>query len=140
LKLEDVYRQIPESSCPDNCGKCCGLIFPSLAELRNIKEWCSSHHVEYKDFNMVVGLDCPYLGENKECFIYPVRPFLCRIMGVSIAIPCPIGKCQVRKLLNRPQSDALYKEIYLRGKEKPRTEKRRRIIRESIGTIEKFRR
>jgi len=121
------------------CGKCCGPVFPSLAELRNIKFWCEQHHIEYRDFlNITKDGSCPYLSLEKKCLIYPVRPFLCRILGASIALPCPIGKCipaSKAKALNHPQSDALYAAIYLRGKEKPRTEKHRQIVQKVLGEV-----
>lgn len=126
--LKSVYGQIPKSTCILGCGECCGILFPGLAEIRNIKDWCEERSVEYKDFNMTVGLDCPYLTADKECVIYPVRPFLCRILGVSIDLPCPMGNCTAIKMLNHPQSSSLYKAIYLHGKEKSRTEKHRRLI------------
>jgi len=132
-KLDEVYRQIPAATCPPNCGKCCGLLYPSMAELRNIQEWCTKHHREFKDFNMTVGLDCPYLDEDKECKIYPVRPFLCRILGVSADLPCPIKNgCKPSKVLNHAQTSWCYIQIYLRGKEKPRTEKHRKFLQEVL--------
>jgi len=135
-KLEDVYSQIPKSSCPDNCGKCCGPIMPSLAEIREIKGWCRIKHIEYREFLNTNDLgNCPYLTAEKKCLIYPVRPFLCRLLGVSIDIPCPIGKCEAKKALNHPQSDALYKAIYLHGKEKSRTEKHQKIVREVLSRL-----
>ena len=126
-KLEHVYRQIPNASCPDNCGKCCGILHPSMAEIRNVQEWLSQHNKPFIDFNMTVGDNCPYLGGDKKCTIYPVRPFLCRIMGVSSDLPCPHG-CKPDKVLNHAQSNWCYHQIYLRGKEKPRTEKHRKYI------------
>ena len=134
-KLENIYHQIPRSICEARCGECCGIIFPSLAEVRNIKGWCEEHSVEYKDFNMTVGLDCPYLSKDKECIIYAVRPFLCRIMGVSTDLPCPLGKCNSVKMLNHSQSSALYKAIYLHGKEKSRTERHRKLIKEWVWGV-----
>lgn len=128
IKLEKIYSQIPKSICPPNCGECCGVILPSLAEIRNIKDWCEERHVEYKDFYLTVGLDCPYLSDSKECTIYPVRPFLCRLLGVSKSLPCPLGKCRAAKVLNRAQSNQLYKAIYLHGKEKSRIERHRRLL------------
>lgn len=130
-KLSDIYAQIPQSTCKPNCGKCCGPIMPSLAEMRNVKDWCKNHNIDYKEFlNITEKGDCPYLTTEKKCLIYPSRPFLCRILGVSIELPCPIGKCSSTKILNNPQSRALYKAIYLRGKEKPRTEKHRELLKE----------
>ena len=135
-KLEAVYKAIPKSTCPPNCGQCCGPVFPSMAELRNIKEWCGVHHVEYRDFLGITeeGL-CPYLGQMRECIIYAVRPFLCRILGVSMYLDCPIGNCVAMKKLNCAQSDSLYVAIYLHGKEKPRTERHRRIVLEVVKRV-----
>lgn len=133
-KLNEIYNAIPESTCPNNCGKCCGILYPSIAELRNIYDWCQKHHIEYKEFPMTVGLNCPYLAQNKKCVIYPVRPFLCRILGVSIDLPCPIKKLTSMEILNHAQSSYLYKQIYLKGKEKPRTEKHRKFLEKYITT------
>jgi hypothetical protein len=108
-KLQEIYKSIPKSKCPDDCGKCCGILFPSLAEIRNVSDYCKQHNIEYKDFHMINGLDCPYLTEDKKCLIYPARPFLCRIMGVS-DLPCPINKCIPSKILNNKQSSYLYKK------------------------------
>jgi len=133
-KLAEIYAQIPQSTCEPNCGECCGPIMPSLAELRNVKDWCERHHLEYRDFlNITDEGNCPYLTPDKRCRIYPVRPFLCRILGVSVELPCPIGKCIQSKMLNSPQIDALYKAIYLHGKEKARTEKHRRLVKEILN-------
>lgn len=135
-QLQNIYNNIPSSVCPPNCGQCCGILFPSLAELRNIQDYCLSHHIEYKDFTMTVGLDCPYFMKDKSCQIYPVRPFLCRILGVSSDLPCPLRKCKPEKVLNHPQSNALYKAIYLKGKEKPRTGKHRRLLKSLMDFVD----
>lgn len=131
-RLEAIYKQIPSSTCPPRCGKCCGVLFPSLAEIRNVKDWCFVHHIAYKEFTLELG-DCrPYLSTEKHCLIYPVRPFLCRILGVIEPLPCPLNRCTPSRVLNGPCSDALYKAIYLTGKEKPRTEKHRAWLRPII--------
>lgn len=135
-KLANIYQQIPVSFCIAKCGVCCGPVFPSLAELRNIKKWCGEKHLEYRNFlDITEDGSCPYLNAEKECLVYPVRPFLCRLAGVSVALACPVGGCAPSRLLNKPQSDALYKAIYLHGKEKSRTEKHRRIVREVLAII-----
>lgn len=134
-KLNEVYRQIPKATCTPGCGKCCGIITPSLAELRNIHDWCQGKHIEFKSFNDVVGLNCPYLTSDKKCQIYPVRPYLCRLLGASIDLPCPLNNTTCDKPLNHAQSRAMYKAIYLKGKEKPRAEKIKRKVRELIGKV-----
>jgi hypothetical protein len=130
-KLEQIYKQIPKSACPSSCGKCCGILYPSLAELRNIRDWCEQKGIEYKDFNYQLNADCPYLTKEKTCGIYPVRPFLCRIYGVSKELPCK--GCKPEKMLNRNQSACLYNQIYLHGKEKSRTEKHRQLVKALIA-------
>ena len=83
VRLDKIYNQIPKSTCSPNCGECCGILFPSKAELRNIYNWCKSHNIEYKDFT-------------------------------------------------KSQSDCLYREICLKGKEKSHAEKHRKVIRELL--------
>lgn len=136
VKLEDIYSQIPRATCVDGCGKCCGPVFPSSAEVRNIKEWCLRRHMGYRDFlEITEGGHCPYLTTDMRCSIYPVRPFLCRMLGASSDTPCPVGGCSCRKVLNHPQSDALYGAVYLRGKEKRRTEKHRELVRQCLEVV-----
>jgi Fe-S-cluster containining protein len=77
---------------------------------------------------MVVGLDCPYLTTEKTCAIYPVRPYLCRIMGVTEERMMQCPDCHPDKVLNKAVSSYLYKQIYLAGKEKARTEKHKKIL------------
>jgi Putative zinc- or iron-chelating domain len=127
-KLDQIYKQIPSSSCPPNCGKCCGIIYPSKAEISNIKMWLKERGREYLDFNMTIGLDCPYLSQDKSCSIYPVRPFLCRILGVSIDLPCPLKLNKPLRVINHQVSGWCYTKIYLQGKERQRTEKHRREL------------
>jgi hypothetical protein len=127
-KLEKVYNQIPASSCPSGCGKCCGILYPSESEISNIKTWLKKRNREYIDFNMTIGLDCPYLSKDKSCSIYPVRPFLCRILGVSADLPCPLKLNKPERTINHQISGWCYTQIYLKGKEKPRTEKLRRLV------------
>lgn len=134
-KLVEIYSQIPSSRCPPTCGRCCGPVFPSLAEIRNIKDWCQQHNRGYKEFILDIDKSCPYLGENKECTIYLVRPFLCRMCGVAEDLPCPIGKLTPSKVLNHNQSSALYSQIYLHGKEKSRVKNHKQLLAKLVPGI-----
>ncbi len=128
MKLADIYRQVPTSQCPPHCGKCCGILYPGLAELRNIKQWCQQHRVEFHDFTMDIGADCPYLMADKCCRIYPVRPLLCRIHGVSEEkrLRCP--DCKTGKLLNVTITRYLFKKVYGERKERGRKAKHQRDL------------
>lgn len=132
-RLQEIYRQIPHTICPRGCGRCCGAVFPSLAEIENIKKYCAQKGIEYKAFYCedevnTFGLDCPYLTEGRTCLIYPVRPFLCRILGAG-DLDCPLGLCRpYGKMLNHIQSEHLYNQIYMKGKERARTIRHKHII------------
>lgn len=111
-KLQKIYEQIPQSTCPDNCGKCCGPVYPSRAEIRNIELWCRVKNIEFKNqFGVESGVDCPYLKEYR-CSIYPVRPFMCRTFGVVEHQLLRCQNCKTKRLLNIRQMDYLYKQIY----------------------------
>lgn len=58
-KLAKIYEQIPAAKCPEGCGKCCGILHPSLAEVSNVREWLQTHHREFIPFHMTVGENCP---------------------------------------------------------------------------------
>ena len=130
MTLEEIYKQIPKSTCPPGCGKCCGLLFPSLKELQNINSWLKAHGRPFVPFSQTEGLDCPYLAQDKTCSIYPVRPYLCRIMGVSedTRLNCREGCKPCGKMLNRQTLSYLYTQIYLTGKETQRTLKHKKWL------------
>jgi hypothetical protein len=132
--LVQVYRQIPslDRPCPPGCGACCGILWPSQAENRNIRSWLRLRGRPFIDFLLTAGLDCPYLDGDKRCSIYPVRPFLCRILAAAEALPCPSGLAGANRPLKPPQSSYLYGQIYLRGKQKALTEKHAALIREVL--------
>ncbi len=128
-KLAQIYSQIPKSACPPGCGRCCGILFPALSEIRNIREWCAQKHIEYRDFTMDPEADCPYLMPDKTCQIYPVRPFLCRILGVTTdpRLRCKEG-LKPERLLNPLQARHLMNQIYGTRKEKGREAKHQRDL------------
>jgi Fe-S-cluster containining protein len=128
MNLEQIYKQIPEAKCRANCGQCCGILFPALSEIRNIKKWCFVHHVEYRDFTMEPDADCPYLTTEKKCAIYPVRPFLCRILGATTdkRMTCP--GCNCPKPLNPIEAGHLFNLFYGGRKERGREAKHQREL------------
>lgn len=111
MQLENIYNQVPASTCPPGCGKCCGPVFPALREITRIKNWCTSQGIEYKPF-MNGEMDCPYLLEDKTCQIYPVRPFMCRTFGVceEKMLSCPM--CRPQSILKNKSLEFLYGKTY----------------------------
>lgn len=98
--LEEVYREIPRTSCEcDRLGQCCELteeemrsdfatMYPLYAvEYLNIVDFVESHFPP-EERDRVLGLTeerptrCPFLTASGQCSIHPVRPFTCRTYGV----------------------------------------------------------
>ena len=88
------------------CGECCSNTIPlSQSEIETIRAYITEHKIEavnhannVKAAGKVIDAVCPFLGLDKRCAIYEVRPLICRLF-----------KC------NRPVPP--YKHIKLMGKE-----------------------
>ncbi len=107
-ELRRIYSKIPEFKCLDNCGKCCGPIYWSLAEEIVIRDFLKKNGIEYRKARSFLDY-CPYLNENKRCDIYPVRPLICRVYGVLEDLKCPFVRAE--KTLNREEYEELKNRI-----------------------------
>ena len=89
-----MLRNIPAHDCR-NCGACCGPTMASENEIELIKKYIAGMDKVYR--KKLKGqkkgiLDCPYRDEErKRCAIYPVRPTVCRLMGVVKGMECMYG-------------------------------------------------
>jgi hypothetical protein len=106
-----------------------------MAEIRNIKEWLARKHLPYLELTMNTSESCPYLAEDKSCKIYPVRPFLCRILGVCDDIPCPVKLNHPKRVLNHSAGSMLYNAIYMHGKEKARHNRHMKKLRPILKDV-----
>lgn len=92
--MNELYN-IPRHKNCTNCGECCGLVPASQAEINTIRNYIATHNIspiQYKD-----KVTCPFRdNEAKKCLIYPVRPTICRLMGVVKGMYCPNGNtCEI---------------------------------------------
>ncbi|MGN1105715.1 MAG: YkgJ family cysteine cluster protein [Huintestinicola sp.] len=73
-----------------NCGKCCGTIPATPEEISKIVDYINENDItpsgSYKS-------TCPFRdNRQKKCLIYPVRPLICRLFGVTKGnMNCPHG-------------------------------------------------
>jgi len=87
-----ILQSIPEHITCINCGRCCGLVPVSPADSVAIKNYISQNNVVIGGAADADPLKCPFWhSTNKRCEIYPVRPLICRLMGVSKQVRCPNG-------------------------------------------------
>lgn len=79
---------IPAHTKCTNCGQCCGVIPATEAEIEEIKRYIKEHDIKARK----QGITCPFRNEKeKKCDIYPARPVICRLMGVTKGMHCPNG-------------------------------------------------
>lgn len=89
-----IYN-IPTHNKCTGCGECCGIVPASKSEVDAIRNYISVHGIKpIKHKNLYV---CPFRdNEAKKCLIYPVRPTVCRLMGVTKGMKCPNGNtCEI---------------------------------------------
>jgi len=80
---------IPEHKTCRNCGSCCGPVPVTVSDIILIKSYLADRDVEIFTGDV---LDCPFRNEaKKRCEIYPVRPTVCRLMGVCKGLECKYG-------------------------------------------------
>lgn len=103
----NVYN-IPEHKNCTNCGRCCGIIPVSSIELKEIRAYVSKHNIKAINIHSMI---CPFRDDKKKiCVIYPVRPMICRLMGVVEGMECPNGNtCELdgRKFISKRTHDQL---------------------------------
>jgi|FLYK01.1.fsa_nt_gi Fe-S-cluster containining protein len=95
MPWETLSRVFPEEGwkCKKSCGKCCVDTAPvERSEVEAISDWIvenvtfESLKAQFLDADTRPGM-CPFLKADKTCFIYPVRPVVCRAFGHLEILP-----------------------------------------------------
>lgn len=82
---------------------------------------------------------CGLLDDRGKCSVYDIRPMICRLFGLSLAIQCPFG-CVPEHWLNSGEGKALLAEMdRIAGKHKPQYMTADPQIVVNIITIERIR-
>lgn len=92
VKLKEIYNSIPSGTC-NGCANCCmEAVGAFYSEFLRIYQFLKSEtlydsvidRIESHYTNELIKKDyCPFLNDNKQCIIYPVRPLVCRLFGHS---------------------------------------------------------
>jgi Fe-S-cluster containining protein len=77
---------IPDMPQCDGCGRCCGPVGCTAREADRIAAWMIERDIVWKARDWIT---CGFLGTDKRCAIYPVRPITCQLYGVIHEMPCP---------------------------------------------------
>lgn len=84
-----IKKVFPEEGhlCRPGCGKCCQAgAYVEQREAEEIGRWICRHVQEAALRRQFAYYDtqprmCPFLTPHQKCFIYPVRPVVCRMYG-----------------------------------------------------------
>jgi Fe-S-cluster containining protein len=107
MDIEDIYALIPTMQCKPGCRECCiefGVPSRTKIEDERLKLFLREHGMERKQ---AVGTTCPYVSDL-GCSVYPVRPFTCRLYGVSPNYRCKIGVAPLNLLHPDEEDDLFY--------------------------------
>lgn len=80
-------KLIPKHDCK-NCGECCGPVPINENEYSAISKYVNTNKPKYNKEHDI--LECKFRVDN-HCSIYPVRPTLCKLMGVVKGMQCKYG-------------------------------------------------
>lgn len=100
----DPLILIPDMPECNGCGRCCGPVGCTPAEILRIDRYIAEHGVVWKERGF---LYCGFLGRHKRCMIYPVRPITCRLYGVIREMTCPFFPEAARMTLPADRLTAL---------------------------------
>lgn len=105
MSLSLIYAAVPKIACKGKCQGSCGPILASDFEVRRFEEKTGR---PFPDALVVLKADvnCPYLSPVGSCEVYQYRPLICRLWGVTPAMPCPHG-CVPERVLTEEQSREL---------------------------------
>lgn len=101
------YSGIPACHCPTGCAKCCGPILWNEEEDQAIRAYLRKRGGTMPRGH---GVYCPFLQVGKHrCSIYPVRPLVCRLYGVTRTLTCEVGH-RVERWLSGAEAAALMQQ------------------------------
>lgn len=111
-RFEALYAELPNIECKGLCSDSCGPIVMSAFEYDRIRSAVKGpirplrHPLDH----------CPLLADGR-CTVYPLRPVICRLWGVTENMQCPFG-CVPDRLLTKAEASAfLHRAAVLGGHE-----------------------
>lgn len=89
----------PHKNCI-GCGECCGPVLATTREIDVIRLHIAKNPtiraVADTNQNDDSALCCFLDSETRRCLIYPVRPMVCRLMGIAGGMTCANGNtCEI---------------------------------------------
>lgn len=102
--VEQIYATIPNLNCRRKCRESCGPIIVFGVEWDRMQ---AASLVTIGEVNS--HLECPALTGD-SCSIYSVRPLICRLWGVVLAMRCPWG-CEPERWLSDAEVGGMFRTM-----------------------------
>ncbi len=83
-ELDALYATLPRVDCQRQCQEACGPILMSRVEWIRVQRHARGRRTTLRD------VTCPMLMRG-ACFVYAVRPLICRLYGLVRRMRCPFG-------------------------------------------------
>lgn len=104
-RLTAILASLPAIACKGLCHDQCTVILMSRLEWNRIVKALGG-----REPPAPTTTSCPLLTEAKRCKLYDVRPFICRIWGLTPRLRCPHG-CEPERWLSDDDAQAMIEEI-----------------------------
>lgn len=86
-RLRLLYAELPTVRCQQQCQEYCRNITMSGVEFDLIRE-----ELGYTPHSDPANPEpCPLLDSCGDCFVYRLRPMICRLWGITETMQCPWG-------------------------------------------------
>jgi Fe-S-cluster containining protein len=102
-ELDAFYARLPQIVCKGKCVQACGAIALTRFEADRIR---LKMHRKIRFSSDVV---CSFL-EDGRCSVYSLRPFICRLFGLTMNLSCPHG-CEPERWIGLREQTALLREL-----------------------------
>lgn len=118
-KLDRIYARLPKIKCKGKCYTSCGIIPMTKIEKDRIIEKVGFTGIDpfpplsqyIDDFNAHMDVTCKMLDPvTKKCTIYAIRPYICRLYGLTKGLPCRYG-CIPERWLSQKEAFLIRWEI-----------------------------
>lgn len=96
-RVKRTYEILPSIECQGLCAESCGPIATTEVEYKNLRELAGA------EISIDAHLTCSLLI-NGKCSQYEDRPAICRLWGVSEAMPCEFG-CEPDRYWTRQEGN-----------------------------------
>jgi Fe-S-cluster containining protein len=87
VRLHILADQLmPDMRCDKGCDFCCTIAAASTIEYDRVLAYAEAHNIK----PLRQGVLCPWYQAGR-CYVYPVRPLVCRVFGHAPELICPHG-------------------------------------------------